>query len=50
MREEQAGPCRTRLHITVPASAVAAVYRQTVNEFRKGVKVPGFRKGKVRGR
>ena len=48
VREEQVGPCRLRLHVTVPGQQVAGVYRQTMDQYRKEVRVQGFRKGKVR--
>ncbi len=44
---EEAGPCRMQLTIEVPAPAVEAELGRVVNEFRKEMNLPGFRRGKV---
>jgi len=44
---EEAGPCRQQLTIEVPAPAVEAELGRVVNEFRKEMDLPGFRRGKV---
>ncbi|MEM7352610.1 MAG: trigger factor [Acidobacteriota bacterium] len=44
---EETGPCRKKLTIEVPAAAVKAELDRVVGNFRKEVKMPGFRNGKV---
>lgn len=44
---QDAGPCRKELTIQVPAAAVEAESLRVAQEFGKGAKIPGFRKGKV---
>ena len=44
---EEAGPCRVKITIEVPAPAVEAEVGRVVQDFRKHAHLPGFRKGKV---
>lgn len=44
---EEAGPCRKKLTIEVPAPAVEAEVGRVVGEYRKEIQFPGFRKGKA---
>ncbi len=44
---EDVGPCRKQLTIEVPAPAVEAEMGRVVGEYRKQVRIPGFRKGKA---
>ncbi len=44
---EDAGPCRKKLTIEVPAPAVEAELGRVVREWTKQVKLQGFRKGKA---
>ncbi|MEM1176833.1 MAG: trigger factor [Acidobacteriota bacterium] len=44
---EEAGPHRVKLTIEVPAQAVDAEMGRVMQEFRREVRLPGFRKGKV---
>lgn len=44
---EDAGPCRKKLVIEIPAPAVEAETGRVVEEFSRSVRVPGFRPGKV---
>lgn len=44
---EEAGPCRLKVTIEVPAPAVDAEMGRVVQDFRKQINLPGFRKGKV---
>lgn len=44
---EEAGPCRLKVTIEVPAPAVEAELGRVVKDFRGQVNIPGFRKGKV---
>lgn len=44
---EEAGPCRLKVTIEVPAPAVEAEIGRIVKEFRRQAHLPGFRKGKV---
>ena len=44
---EEAGPCRLKLTIEVPAPAVEAEYGRVLREYRKHIQLPGFRPGKV---
>src|SRR5687767_1604392 len=44
---QDAGPCRKELTIQVPAAAVEAESLRVAQEFGRGAKIPGFRKGKV---
>ncbi|MEO1084697.1 MAG: trigger factor, partial [Acidobacteriota bacterium] len=47
---EEAGPHRMKLTIEVPAQAVDAEMGRVLQEFRREVRLPGFRKGKVPAR
>jgi len=42
-----AGPCRKRLEIEVPAAAVEAETQRVIQGLRSRVRLPGFRRGKV---
>ncbi len=44
---EEAGPCRVKVTIEVPAPAVEAEVGRVVQDFRKQAQLPGFRKGKI---
>ena len=44
---EETGPCRKKLTIEVPAEAVDAEMGRVVGSFRRNLKLPGFRQGKV---
>ena len=44
---EEAGPCRKKLHIEVPADKVTAEYEELVKLFTKSARIPGFRAGKA---
>ena len=44
---EEAGPCRLKVTIEVPAPAVEAELGRVVKDFRGQVNIPGFRRGKV---
>ncbi|MEL7060654.1 MAG: trigger factor [Acidobacteriota bacterium] len=44
---EEAGPCRLKLTLEIPATAVDAETGRVVSEYRKHAAFPGFRKGKV---
>ena len=44
---EEAGPCRLKVTIEVPAPAVEAEVGRVVKDYRKHAHLPGFRKGKV---
>lgn len=44
---EEAGPCLKKLTIEVPADAVAEERKRVVGTFRKNIRLPGFRVGKV---
>lgn len=44
---EEAGPCRVKVTIEVPAPAVEAEIGRVVKDYRKHAQLPGFRKGKV---
>ncbi len=44
---EDTGPCSKKLTIEVPAEAVEAEMGRVVGKFRKGLNLPGFRRGKV---
>jgi len=44
---EEAGPCRKRLTVSVPAPEVEAETRAVVSEFGRSARIPGFRRGKV---
>lgn len=44
---EDNGPCSKKLTIEVPAEAVKAEMGRVVGKFRKSLKLPGFRQGKV---
>ena len=44
---EESGPCLKKLTIEIPASHVAAEMKRVVGSFRKSVRMPGFRRGKV---
>ncbi len=47
---EDAGPCRKLMHVATTAEEVSSDYEELVDMFRKGGKVPGFRKGKAPAR
>ncbi len=44
---EDVGPCRKQLKVEVPAPVVEAETKRIVDEFKRQVKLPGFRKGKI---
>ncbi len=44
---EDAGPCRKKLLIEVPAADVAKEYDEVLVAFSRGAKVPGFRPGRA---
>ena len=44
---EEAGPCRKRLTIEVPAPAVEAETGRIIQELSRNLNLPGFRRGKV---
>jgi trigger factor len=44
---EDAGPCRKKLRIEVPAADVAKEYEKVLSAFAKGSKIPGFRPGRA---
>lgn len=44
---EEAGPCKKRMTIEVPAEAVEAEMGRVISEFRRELRIPGFRQGKV---
>ncbi len=44
---ENTGPCSKKLTIEVPAEAVEAEIGRVVGKFRKSLRLPGFRRGKV---
>ncbi len=44
---EEAGPCRVKVTIEVPAPAVEAEIGRVVQDFRRQAQLPGFRKGKI---
>ncbi len=44
---EEAGPCRKRLKVEVPAATVEAETARITAEYRGQARLPGFRKGKV---
>ena len=44
---ENTGPCSKKLTIEVPAEAVEAEMGRVVGKFRKSLRLPGFRRGKV---
>lgn len=44
---EETGPCRKRLTIEVPAPAVDAETGRVIRQLGRGLRLPGFRKGKV---
>src|SRR5581483_458099 len=46
---EDVGPCRKQLKIEVPAPAVAAETERVINDYKKRVRLPGFRPGKAPG-
>jgi trigger factor len=41
------GPCRQTMTIEVPADSVAAERTELLNDYAKGVSLPGFRKGRA---
>jgi trigger factor len=47
LSNEEVGPCRRALKIEVPEPAVEAESQRVVAAMRRGVQIPGFRKGKV---
>lgn len=44
---EETGPCERQVKVEVPAPAVEAELERVTKEFRRQVRMPGFRKGKV---
>jgi len=44
---EDAGACRKKLRIEVPAADVAKEYDEVLTAFAKGAKIPGFRPGRA---
>lgn len=44
---EDAGPCRKKLRIEVPAAEVAVEYEQVLSAFARSAKVSGFRPGRA---
>lgn len=44
---ENLAPCRKLLKVDVEATAVDAAYEAVTTEFQRGVKLPGFRPGKI---
>lgn len=44
---EETGPCERQVKVEVPAPAVEAELDRVTREYRKQVRLPGFRKGKV---
>ncbi|MCP3958154.1 MAG: trigger factor [bacterium] len=44
---EETGPCRKKLTIEVPVEAVEAEMGRVIGNYRKSVRIPGFRRGKV---
>lgn len=44
---EEAGPCRKKLTIEVPAPAVTAEWGRVTKDLRRQVQLPGFRRGKI---
>ena len=44
---EETGPCSRKLTIEVPAEAVEAEMGRVVGNYRKEIRMPGFRRGKV---
>jgi trigger factor len=47
LSNEEVGPCRRALKIEVPEPAVEAESQRVIAEMRRGVQLPGFRKGKA---
>ncbi len=39
--------CKRSIRITLPSERAEEVYNELLNDFRRGLRVPGFRKGKV---
>ncbi len=44
---EEIGPCRKKLTIEVPATAVTAEIGRVIGDYRRRIRIPGFRRGKV---
>ena len=44
---EEAGACRKKLHVEVPAERVDEEFGRVVKSFMAGANIPGFRKGKA---
>ena len=44
---ESLAPCRKLLKVDVDAKTVDDTYETITNQFQRGVKLPGFRPGKV---
>lgn len=44
---EEAGPCRKKLTIEVPAPAVTAEWGRVTKDLKRQVQLPGFRRGKI---
>ncbi|MBU0679772.1 MAG: trigger factor [Verrucomicrobia bacterium] len=47
VRIQDVGPCRKELQVEVPRETVGEEYNRVLGMYRKGVSVPGFRKGKA---
>ncbi len=47
VKMEDAGPCRKLMHVATTVDEVREDYEELLNWFRKGGRVPGFRKGKA---
>ena len=43
----EAGGCRKRLSVRIPAEEVSREFDETVHRYAKAIRVPGFRRGKV---
>lgn len=44
---EELGPCRKKVTIEVPATAVTAEIGRVLGDYRRKVRIPGFRRGRV---
>ncbi|MFH0909216.1 MAG: trigger factor [bacterium] len=47
IKVESAGACRKQVHIEFPAEDVALEYDQVLSAYAQGVRIPGFRPGRV---
>lgn len=47
LSNSEVGPCRRELKIEVPAPAVDAEWQRVLSEYKKKVRIPGFRPGKA---